>query len=280
MLESGLKIVNRATRTGIKRGTVRALSVTGRMKRFKQRKTKRAEREAKALAARDRRAWLLVGMVVVGVSLYFFIVARGFVPRAHPEQLVKAQIVHGRALRLLKAVSAERSGTGANTIAESDRTQVAERRSNGGTSADGHSEYCPIEFGTLSRFPFVVTEKLASGSQDSTGMAAEAMEQIPADVRALDGKPVSLKGFMLPIQLEGAQTTDFLLLKNQMLCCYGTTPRITEWVNVRMGGKGVKVVLDQPLAVCGTFHVGELRENGDLVGIYRLDGEMVRPGKE
>ncbi len=49
----------------------------------------------------------------------------------------------------------------------------------------------------------------------------------------------SLKGFMLPMKVNGSLTTDFLLLKNQGLCCYGLPPKITEWVNVRMTGKGI-----------------------------------------
>ena len=52
-------------------------------------------------------------------------------------------------------------------------------------------------------------------------------------------------------------------------------PKITEWVNVRMIGKGVKPIMDEPVTVCGTFHVGDVRERGDLVGIYRLDAEKL-----
>ena len=33
--------------------------------------------------------------------------------------------------------------------------------------------------------------------------------------------------------------------------------------------------MDQPVTVCGTFHVGDVRENGELVGIYRLDAEKL-----
>ena len=52
-------------------------------------------------------------------------------------------------------------------------------------------------------------------------------------------------------------------------------PKITEWVNVRMIGKGVKPIMDEPVTVCGIFHVGDVRERGELVGIYRLDAEKL-----
>jgi hypothetical protein len=40
-----------------------------------------------------------------------------------------------------------------------------------------------------------------------------------------------------------------------------------------MAGKGVKPIMDQPIAVIGTLHVGPTQENGLLTGIYTLDGE-------
>ena len=80
---------------------------------------------------------------------------------------------------------------------------------------------------------------------------------------------------MLPMNFQGELATDFLILRNQSMCCYGVIPNITEWVNVRMIGKGVKPIMDQPVTVSGRFHVGDVRENGSLVGIYRLDAEKL-----
>jgi len=81
---------------------------------------------------------------------------------------------------------------------------------------------------------------------------------------------------MLPVTLRGGLTTDFLIMRNRSMCCYGIPPRITEWVNVHLVSKGVKPLMDQPITVCGIFHVGELRENGDLMGVYQLDAREVR----
>ena len=250
---------------------------TRRMKSFNQRKMKRAEREAKVLAAKDRRAWFLVAGVVGGVAVYFLILAWGFVPRAFPERLVKAQAVHARASRAVSMPPKERTTALAvpAVAAINDKPQLGSQ-----AASQAHPGYFPIEFRTLSGFSFTVTDQMAAPSSNPARTAAVIMGQIPTDVQALDEKPVSLKGFMLPVRLEGSLTSDFLLLKNQSLCCYGVTPKITEWVNVLMKGGGVKVNMDQPVVVCGTFHVGELRENGELVGIYRLDGDMIQRGKE
>jgi hypothetical protein len=40
-----------------------------------------------------------------------------------------------------------------------------------------------------------------------------------------------------------------------------------------MSGRGVRPLMDQPVTVFGTMHVGETYENGVLVGIYRMNGE-------
>ena len=44
---------------------------------------------------------------------------------------------------------------------------------------------------------------------------------------------------------------------------------------VKMTGKGVKPIMDQAVTLYGKLHVGEIRENGYLVGIYQMDGEKV-----
>ena len=68
---------------------------------------------------------------------------------------------------------------------------------------------------------------------------------------------------------------DFLLLRNQMMCCYGRQPEPNEWVVVKMTGKGVPSKMDTPLNLYGTLHVGEMFENHVFEGLYQLDGEKV-----
>ena len=69
--------------------------------------------------------------------------------------------------------------------------------------------------------------------------------------------------------------TELLIMRDQSMCCYGTVPRINEWVSVRMTSKGVKPVMDQAVTLQGTLKVGAIRENGYLVGIYQMDGEKM-----
>jgi hypothetical protein len=103
--------------------------------------------------------------------------------------------------------------------------------------------------------------------------------QIPDAVRSLDGRKAVVTGFMLPIKMEGGLVTEFLLMRSQMMCCYGVVPQVNEWVLVRMA-KGVHQLMDVPVSFGGQLHVKELYENGFLTAIYQLDGDKMMPTKE
>jgi hypothetical protein len=80
---------------------------------------------------------------------------------------------------------------------------------------------------------------------------------------------------MLPLKVEGGLVTELLIMRDQSMCCYGVQPKINEWVSVKMARVGVKPIMDQPVTLFGKLRVGEMRENGYLVGIYALDGEKM-----
>ena len=98
--------------------------------------------------------------------------------------------------------------------------------------------------------------------------------KIPAAVKALDGKEVAVCGFMLPFDYVKSGTADFALLKSQAGCCFGTAPRLNEWIEVHMP-KATEVIMDTPILVRGRLKVKEIREAGNLMGIYSMDGEAV-----
>jgi hypothetical protein len=130
-------------------------------------------------------------------------------------------------------------------------------------TADG---YLKVGFDQLSSFPFA--------GPNSTAPAAVSEAQIPAAIKKLDGRKVVVTGFLLPIKMDGKDelTTEFLLMKSQLLCCYGIAPQANEWILVEMP-KGARPVMDVPISFCGTLHVRAMFESGYLTGIYSLDGE-------
>ena len=104
------------------------------------------------------------------------------------------------------------------------------------------------------------------------------MDGIPADIRALDGRPVRLEGYMMPLAMEkDGSVKEFLIMRSVLTCCYGATPSPTEWVVVKPGPKSAKVkpTMDVPLIFVGTLHVGELYRDSSFAGIYELDLDRV-----
>lgn len=119
-------------------------------------------------------------------------------------------------------------------------------------------------------------DKLASyefTAPESEAKAKEAEAQIPERVRAYHDKKVAVTGFMLPVKMDAGLVTEFLLVKDPMMCCYGVMPRVNEWVVVKMATKGVPPLMDVPITFEGTLSVGQIYEGGYLTGLYLLKGE-------
>jgi hypothetical protein len=132
--------------------------------------------------------------------------------------------------------------------------------------------YAPVGFEQLSGYQIEISDELLGPQTNKTVLTADG--QIPEPIKELNNKRISLRGFMLPLKVEGGLVTEMLIMKDQSMCCYGTTPRINEWVSVKMKG-GVKPLMDEPVTLMGTLKVGETRENGYLVGIYAMDGDKM-----
>lgn len=139
-------------------------------------------------------------------------------------------------------------------------------------SAAATEEFIEVGFDFLAGFEYEMPDET---NVNTNAPAKPAKEQIPDRIKALDKKRVALKGFMLPLKVEGGLITEMLVMRDQSMCCYGTVPKINEWVSVKMVNKGVKPVMDQAVTLYGALKVGEMYENGYLVGIYQMDGEKM-----
>ena len=107
---------------------------------------------------------------------------------------------------------------------------------------------------------------------------AKLNAQIPARIKSLDKKLVAIRGFMLPLKVENGLVTELLIMRDQSMCCFGTVPKINEWITTRMAGEGVQPIMDQPITLMGQLRVGEVLENDYLVGIYEMEGDkMIGP---
>lgn len=141
---------------------------------------------------------------------------------------------------------------------------------------EAEGDFSHVSFEALAAFdydPYLVMETLQDGGKPP--------EQIPASVRGLNQRKLAIQGFMVPVQLVKERVKYFLLVRNQMLCCFGVAIGMNEWIYVTMDEKAdARYVPDVPVVVYGTLHVGEEMRDGMVMSIYRMDGEklVVRGG--
>lgn len=130
--------------------------------------------------------------------------------------------------------------------------------------------YLKLGFDRLAGYKFVTPAY--DPVADAKAVPPTGEEQIPAEVKGWSGRKAVITGFMLPTKLENGKAVEFLIMANQMACCYGTVPNMNEWVVVRMP-QGTPVIQDVPISFYGTFRVGAMFENNYLTGIYEMDAE-------
>lgn len=133
-------------------------------------------------------------------------------------------------------------------------------------------EALSVTFDQLASFEYAMPEE---PMVDSPALIPGGSEQVPVEIKAYDQKVLGVKGFMLPLKVQNGLVTELLLMRDQSMCCYGVVPKITEWISVKMVGKGVKPIMDQPVTLFGRFQVGEVRENGYLVCLYRMEADRM-----
>ena len=137
-------------------------------------------------------------------------------------------------------------------------------------TVDGHLQ---VGFDKLGDFRVFVLHQVTDPVRFTT--VQKLSRPIPDSIKSLNNREVAVQGFMLPLKLENARATEFLLMRSRSFCCFGIPLNINEWVHVRMKSGGVRSIMDVPLTVYGTLHVGEIIKNGKLSSIYQMDGEKV-----
>lgn len=101
---------------------------------------------------------------------------------------------------------------------------------------------------------------------------------IPGFIRRLNGSPVAVVGFMIPIDTNdaGDKATSFILARSQATCCYGITPKMNEWIFVQMDkNKNADAVMDIPVTAFGVLSVGEEKKAGMCWSLYRMVSDKV-----
>lgn len=91
----------------------------------------------------------------------------------------------------------------------------------------------------------------------------------------VNGQRVLVEGFMLPLDATVGGVTHFLLTARFDQCLFGLIAPINEQIDVTMTGGRRTLFTHQRLRAFGMLHVTSVREDGRLLGVYRLDGEWI-----
>ena len=203
----------------------------------------------KTAKTKNRRStWLnfaMVSAVVVGLSLGAF----QLLPESHP-------------MRALRGV-----GGGTDQASEPGAVRGAP------LPTETHQV---LTFNMLTSYPF--REPNWAKMDDPAYIASFNLdEQISPQIQAMNGKKVEIQGFMLPLDMSEGHLRTFILLKDQMACCFGNIPRLNEWVYVRVPKeKKISVHQDIPITLLGTLRVGAKFEREVLTGIYHLELDRIQ----
>jgi hypothetical protein len=247
-------------------------------------------RKTEALTANMKQFKRIV--VISGVGVVLILTELFCIPMIMPKRIIFTQVMHGDLIsppaKTNSAITANISspkqtptyvsmpsdGIGHGTIATGGPrawagANVKTPEPDFGTPEIIDGDYLQIGFNRLAAFQIKVIYQII----DPVRLTAvqKLNRPIPDFIKLLDSRKVALRGFMLPLKWENGSVKDFLLMRSRAFCCFGKTLEINELAYVHMDGAGVKSLMDQPLTVYGTFHVGEIVQHGRLNGIYSLD---------
>ena len=132
---------------------------------------------------------------------------------------------------------------------------------------DENSEFERMAFRDLSNFNYDVNWERDGKEFDFSSYS----KRVPKRLRNKTGASVAVEGFMLPTVVdENNKVKEFLLLPDQMSCCFGQSPEANGWVVVS-ANDGVEVLMDQIIRATGTLTVEERWDEEFFVGLFHMD---------
>ena len=121
--------------------------------------------------------------------------------------------------------------------------------------------------GNVTEIDWVVMRELDM----NTGRASERLAKI-------DGKKVRAPGFMVPLEDNRSEVTEYLLVPNPQACIHAPPPPMNQMVYVRMVGSPAKMIYG-PVWVEGTLRIAPQTHQYGSAG-FQIYGEITEPYKE
>lgn len=209
-----------------------------------------------------RRTWVGCGLALFGAVL----VLAGC-GKSEPEPVASTNSLSVRGGAIRSATSPTNApGSATNQLSEAE---MAKLRARPDSVEDG---FIRPGFDKLSAFKYELYEFYSETNAGRAMLASH--DTIPPEIKAYDGKRVTVTGYILPMRTRRGVVTEFLLLRDQGTCCFGVQAQINHFMRVNFP-PGIKPEDSVPWKVSGTIRVGETYVQGYLTGIYQLDAESV-----
>lgn len=137
--------------------------------------------------------------------------------------------------------------------------------------------YEPVRFDRLAGYIYISDPPDAGPQTDADGKPRPVGDaQIPPEVKALDGKKVTVRGMMVPIDFHKFQTNEFILVQALPDCYFCQQPMVNEWIEVKTLDKSrVDYAGDEPITVAGTLRVGAVYSGRYLESLYRIELDKI-----
>jgi hypothetical protein len=101
------------------------------------------------------------------------------------------------------------------------------------------------------------------------------LANLPPELGALDGKAVTMVGFLMPLY-QYDEITEFMLVGSHWSCCYGFPAGLNGTVLVRLApGEPSLPNTAEPMLVTGAFRVREEKDEGYVLSIFAIEGAKV-----
>ncbi len=101
--------------------------------------------------------------------------------------------------------------------------------------------------------------------------------QVSSPARALNGKRVAVPGFMVPLEDDADQVTEFILVPFAGACIHVPPPPPNQMIYVKLTrNQKAKMSFTDPILVMGTLHIATVQSPyGDIS--YNMDADVVQP---
>ena len=98
---------------------------------------------------------------------------------------------------------------------------------------------------------------------------------LPPEILALDGKRVRITGFLVPVLSTGGRIREFFVMVSQGSCCFGTAPRLFDFIDAKLPEGTDLKDLDIPAVFEGVLHVRKTPAEDEWIPLFTMDAEDV-----